>query len=87
MGMRFGRLKVQQLDRVIGHPLRAVCQCDCGKLVIVFWRNLKTGNTRSCGCWRTKRAPARGTVAEFCAKHRISRSTYYNWRRRAEAVP
>lgn len=28
-----------------------LCQCDCGKRLVVIGANLKNGNTRSCGCW------------------------------------
>lgn len=26
------------------------CKCECGNYVYVIGRNLKTGNTKSCGC-------------------------------------
>ena len=29
------------------------CQCDCGRIVFVREGNLKSGNTKSCGCART----------------------------------
>jgi len=28
------------------------CKCDCGNIVIVRSHNLKTGNTKSCGCMK-----------------------------------
>jgi len=28
-----------------------VCQCECGKETTVLGSNLRTGNTKSCGCW------------------------------------
>ena len=27
-----------------------LCQCDCGNTKVVYGHNLKTGNTKSCGC-------------------------------------
>lgn len=30
------------------------CQCDCGNITYVVERDLKNGNTRSCGCLRRK---------------------------------
>lgn len=51
IGYRFGRLV---LTRHIGKTKwRAQvyeCLCDCGNTIITNIRNLKTGNTKSCGC-------------------------------------
>lgn len=30
------------------------CQCDCGKITFVTSHDLRTGNTKSCGCQRSK---------------------------------
>ena len=32
--------------------IRWSCQCDCGSLTIVDGNNLRSGHTRSCGCWK-----------------------------------
>jgi hypothetical protein len=52
----FGRLTV--LMRVI-YPegirkgkMYWLCQCSCGKRVVVLGKSLKNGGTRSCGCYR-----------------------------------
>jgi transposase-like protein len=37
-----------------GECTQALCQCDCGAQTIVLLGNLKSGNTRSCGCSRKK---------------------------------
>ena len=50
-GQRFGRLVVlrrDQNDRNGKATWR--CQCDCGKEVVVVGANLRTGDTKSCGC-------------------------------------
>lgn len=50
-GQKFGRLLVlhdtgeRKNGRVVWH-----CRCDCGKEVDVTARNLRTGDTKSCGC-------------------------------------
>lgn len=54
-GKRFGRLVAikkssQALDKS-GH-LKWLCRCDCGKNSTVNSSNLKSGNTKSCGCWQ-----------------------------------
>ena len=47
-GKKFGRLLVIKRT-LVGHWL---CKCDCGNDVTVCMDNLKTGNTKSCGCIR-----------------------------------
>lgn len=54
---RFGRLVVKKRvkDYVSPkgwHKIRWLCQCDCGKRVVVQANNLRSGNSRSCGCLR-----------------------------------
>jgi len=53
-GMRFTRLLVIRMIDVKNHNARWLCQCDCGKTSIVKACNLKTGNTKSCGCLRNE---------------------------------
>lgn len=51
-GRRFGRLTV--LKRVGTIDRRPIwrCQCDCGKKTDVRSVDLKSGNTKSCGCYK-----------------------------------
>lgn len=51
-GQRFGRLVVIERAGSRGKSGAAAwkCRCDCGKIVVVIGRNLRTGNTSSCGC-------------------------------------
>ena len=55
-GMRFGRLSVLELspDRTCGKATW-ICRCDCGNVTKVIGRNLTTGDTKSCGCYRRER--------------------------------
>lgn len=50
-GQRFGRLTAL---KPVDVPTKAgsfwLCQCDCGNTTIASTANLKTGNTKSCGC-------------------------------------
>lgn len=51
IGQRFGKLVVQKYVDTNKHGQSLwLCQCDCGKQKIVSSGNLRTGNTRSCGC-------------------------------------
>ncbi len=49
---RFERLVVlEKLDeRYADGSILYLCTCDCGKIIKVPTFNLRTGNTRSCGC-------------------------------------
>lgn len=62
-GKKYNRLTV--LNRQGSHGSRACwkCKCDCGNEVIVETADLKSGNTKSCGCLR------REVIAERSVKH------------------
>lgn len=49
-GQRFGKLAVVKFDHAEKRQAFWLCQCDCGNYSVVPTRNLKNGNTRSCGC-------------------------------------
>lgn len=58
-GLRFGRLTVTGAAADIVFPSgqrahRFVCRCECGREVTVIGSNLISGNTTSCGCYRTE---------------------------------
>lgn len=72
-GLRFGRLTVVGDDPT--YKYRVICQCDCGKITRVFKSNLRTGNTRSCGCYKKEQAYERGkalgaALGEHFREHR-----------------
>lgn len=92
-GMVFGNLTA--LYRVQDHcfpsgqrQVQYLCQCDCGNQVIVLGSNLRSGNTKSCGCValksRTKHS-LYGTPIYKCWDNMRSRCTnpnatgYENW--------
>lgn len=54
IGERFGHLTVIEKAEKLGGRTAYKCKCDCGNTTIVQATNLKTGNTKSCGCERTK---------------------------------
>lgn len=64
-GERFGRLTV--LERagtyVAGGGFSKTatwhCRCDCGEETIVTSRNLRSGNTQSCGCYCSEKTKQR----------------------------
>lgn len=71
IGEHFHRLTV--IERAGSHGSRAcwLCRCECGKEVIVETGDLKSGNTKSCGCLR------REIIAERSITHNESNSRLY----------
>lgn len=54
-GHRFGRLVVlARAGRDRHGSMRWRCKCDCGREITVRGQNLRSGNTRSCGCYQRK---------------------------------
>lgn len=72
-GQRFGRLTV--LERAKNDKLgraRWLCRCDCGKEKIVSGTNLRSGQTRSCGCLSKEMSVKNGLksrIGERSLKH------------------
>ena len=51
IGQKFGRLEViKRMPNSKTDKTRWLCKCNCGNTVIVVGSNLKSGNTKSCGC-------------------------------------
>ncbi len=56
-GDRFGRLVIiNEIEKKItkkgNKERRVLCECDCGKETTVYFKNLRSGLTKSCGCLR-----------------------------------
>ena len=62
-GQRFGQLTVIERSGSNKHR-RATwrCQCDCGRETVVASNDLINGDTRSCGCFRSKLLIERNTT-------------------------
>ena len=50
VGQKFGRLTVVEFVKLENHKTFWKCVCDCGMTVIAKGNNLRSGNTKSCGC-------------------------------------
>ena len=57
-GQKFSRLLVIRQGAHIGGYVRWTCRCDCGKKVDVGTSRLRSGNTKSCGCYKNERIGA-----------------------------
>jgi HNH endonuclease len=52
IGQRFARLLViERLDSNAHAQQRWRCQCDCGAMIVALTSGLRSGHTRSCGCY------------------------------------
>lgn len=51
IGQRFGKLVVLCFDRIKNRESFWQCQCDCGNTAVVRGHKLRTGYTKSCGCY------------------------------------
>ena len=52
-GKKCGRLKVlKRVDSTVQGRAQFLCLCDCGKEITVLGKNIRSGNTKSCGCRR-----------------------------------
>lgn len=51
----YGRLKIINEELASKGGRRVRCRCECGKLIVVFYKSLRTGNTASCGCLRSEK--------------------------------
>lgn len=62
-GQRFGALvALHPHDRDANGRFRWLCRCDCGKVLAIRSGNLRTGNSRSCGCQK-KNASSRRCIS------------------------
>lgn len=58
-GQRFGRLTALEPAGRYKRETTWRCICDCGGETTVSSCNLRKGNTKSCGCWRSDVAKAK----------------------------
>lgn len=60
-GNRYGRLLVKECVQKEGKR-KYKCLCDCGNEVVVLANQLKSGNTKSCGCYKIENAIEKATI-------------------------
>jgi hypothetical protein len=66
-GKRFGRLTVLHLHEVSrSRGARWQCKCDCGNTALVYRKELRNGDTQSCGCLHKEQLQERNTIHGLC---------------------
>lgn len=63
-GQKYGRLTVKEKAETHIFPsgqkrARWVCVCDCGKMTNILASSLRSGHTKSCGCYRREESSER----------------------------
>lgn len=70
-GQKFGRLTVVERSGKAKHGDSAkwICRCECGETIVAISRNLKSGNTKSCGCIQSECARETGKANKTHGLH------------------
>ena len=73
-GQQFGRLTVsEEIERQGSHRI-VICKCQCGNARTVRFASLRSGNTRSCGCFQRER------VSKVMTTHgKMNTAEYRSW--------
>lgn len=71
-GHKFGRLTVLEYAYTKGKRAFWKCQCECGTVAYINSGNLKSGNSKSCGCLHNEELQKRVT------KHGATKTRLYN---------
>jgi len=72
-GEKFGMLEViKEVDRSPSGFRVFLCKCSCGNIINVHLRNLVSGRTKSCGCYKRKR------LGEATKTHGLTKTPEYS---------
>lgn len=77
IGKKFGRLTVVEFDRLQKHKAYWKCVCECGLTVVADGNNLRSGNTKSCGCMRREIAAGQGKANRTHGESHGNRTRLY----------
>lgn len=71
-GDKYGRLTVVERATPIGEkPIKWKCLCECGNYAVVETSKLKSGSTKSCGCYKAE------ISKQISATHNMSSTRLY----------
>ena len=69
---KFNRLTVLERDQKKCNRVMWKCRCDCGNIISVSTNSLKSGNSKSCGCYKLE------SFTKITTKHHLSNTRIYN---------
>lgn len=79
---KFGRLQAIEdgwIERSGRRLRQIICRCDCGNVIKTLLRNLRIGDTRSCGCFRSDEVIKRSTRHGLTPSGNPLPSEYRTW--------
>lgn len=74
-GQKFGRLVVIERYGIgkKGQDAKWLCRCECGGIAISTGKNLRSGNSKSCGCYKSERISETKKTHGFTQNHKKER--------------
>lgn len=78
VGDKYGRLTVVEFDRLQKHKTYWKCVCECGMTVVATGNNLRSGNTKSCGCLFKEQLQKTGKNNTTHGESHSNRTRLYN---------
>ena len=76
-GEQFGRLHVvERAENDRSGNAKWLCRCECGNYKIILGKALRTGSTRSCGCYLAEQSKKRMKI--LATKHGLSKAKLYS---------
>lgn len=77
--MTFGRLRVlKRLENDFRGQVKWLCKCECGNQIITTTSHLKSGHTKSCGCYMRDKNSA-NCIEKNTTHNLTSHPLYYRW--------
>jgi hypothetical protein len=67
-GQKFGRLTVLHYSHTIDQKAMWQCECECGNKPIIVAASLRSGHTKSCGCYKLEAAAIANTTHGLSGK-------------------
>lgn len=89
LGEKYNFLTVIEAAEPIKGRRAWKCQCDCGTIKIIKQEELRSGDTKSCGCWNNKQKSARAKqMYSVITKYSpIEASARRVWAKRYDEMP
>lgn len=77
IGDKYHRLTVISELFILDHKGRVICQCECGTIKTFIFCQIKSGNSKSCGCYKKEMSKnnGKGNITHGLTNHKL----YHVW--------